>query len=233
VDDKKQLSLAERVARLEGALGWIRIEVPLREKMFPISLGVLIVALFFAYIGLGVPNHYYQLLFALLTIALCYHQGWFALPQKSYQWSLGVLNTLVLALLFKLLIGAGTAQPLSWIRLPNITTDKVKEDGGKWLDSITPSLNLSWETTAVSGFIVDLTIIQTFLLIITLIGAVFEFQPFASLTAFLLVVVSIPALMTFDWAWVCPALVAAGIAFYLQSASANVESTAVGVEETK
>ena len=51
----------------------------------------------------------------------------------------------------------------------------------------------------------------------TLIGALFRFQPFASLTALALLLVSFPSYLSFNWDFVILFLVLGGAAIYLQS----------------
>ena len=213
------LSLEERVARLEGALGWSQTKVPLGDSMFYAGVGLGIISLVFCYIGLGTPNHYYQFVFGAITVALAYHQGWFALPQKTIHWSAAIVNVAILAMVYKLMIGSGVVEPFFWAKVPIVET---KEAGGAF--SVIPSADIRWEKTALAEWSIDLTIVQTFLLLVTLIGALFEFQPFASLTAFLLVLVSLPALVGFDWHWVFPAVITAAISLYLQSAESNIEA---------
>lgn len=213
------LSLEERVARLEGALGWSKTKVPLQLPLFRAACALGALSLIFCAIGLGAPNHYYQAVFAALTIALAYHQGWFAWPQHKPHWALALLNVALLAMLYKLVIGSGVVEPFFWAKVPVV---EAKEADGAF--SLLPKAGMHWEKTALAAWSIDLTIVQTFLLLVTLVGAMFEFQPFASLTAFLLVVVSLPALVGFDWHWVFPAIISAAISFYLQSAEANVES---------
>jgi hypothetical protein len=64
---------------------------------------------------------------------------------------------------------------------------------------------------------VNITKIQSMLLIATLIGALFRFQPFASFTALALLVVSFPSYLAFNWDFVVLFLVVGGPAVYLQS----------------
>ena len=218
--EEADLSLEERVARLEGKLGWRDRTVGLKPKYTFSALALLLFSLVIALKGLGLPNHYYQVVLAALTIALLYHQQWLALPQKPLEWSLAVLNTAVLSLLFKLFIGGGKRFPLFWIQYPTVQKAAQAEDTKAWTD-VVPDLDLSWVPSSAAEYSIDLTIIQTFLLLITLVGALVEFQPFISLTAFLLILVSLPALVSFNWPWVFPALVAAVIALYLQSEAVN------------
>ncbi len=214
------ISLEERVARLEGKLGWKEEQVPLQGNYFLAASGCLVVGIVLGYFGLGFPNHYYQLVLAALTVALCYHRNWLATPSATIHWILAGLNTLSLTLLYKLLIGGGHRYPISWLKYPVVEKSVPEGDPSKWLN-VVPDFTLQWHDSALAAWSFDLTVIQTFLLLITLIGALFEFQPFISLTAFLLILVSLPALVGFSWAWVFPAIVVTGIAFYLQTAEIN------------
>ncbi len=213
------LGLEERILRIEGKLGWREREVRLKPGMFPWALLALVSAVVLGYFGLGMPNHLYQFVLAVLFVALCYHREWLALPGRAYEWSLSVLNVAVLTLLFKLFIGGGKRFPMSWLYYPNITKNAPTDDSS-WIPSVA-DLQLAWEPSLLAEWSIDLTIVQTFLLVITLVGALVEFQPFISLTAFLLVVVSIPALVSFDWPYVFPAIIAGIIGLYLQSAEVH------------
>lgn len=209
------LELEERILRIEGKLGWREREVRLKPGMFPWALLSLLTAVLLGYWGLGLPNHFYQFVLALLFVALCYHREWLALPAKAYEWSLSLLNVAVMTLLFKLFIGGGKRFPMSWLYYPNITKNPPSDESA-WIPSVS-DLQLAWEPSLLAQWSIDLTVVQTFLLLITLVGALVEFQPFISLTALLLVLVSIPALVSFDWPWVFPAIIAATIGLYLQS----------------
>lgn len=222
MEDNKQainLSLEERVARLEGAMGWTHERVALKNSFFIASVGLLILAAFAFQEGLGLPNHYYQFVFAALTVALCYHRGWFALPARKSHWMIAIFNAIVLTLTFKLLIGLGEARPFSWIKAPTISSEQ-EADENKWVPSI-PKVEFSWEQTDLGSWTIDFTVIQTFLLILTLIAALFDFQPFASMTAFLLILLSVPALLGFSWPWVFWGIIFSSIAFYLQTPASN------------
>lgn len=218
---RKEISLEQRVSRLEGRLGWRREEFILQPMALRATIVLLPVSLILAYQGLGLPNHYYQVLFSVLTLALAYHRGLFARPKNTLHWLIVVLNILVFSLLLKLFIGAGRAQPLAWIKVPTLegTTEDAK---GQWLQ-VLPQLKLHWGDSPVSTWIIDLTQVQTFFLLLTLVGGLFSFQPFVSFTAILLIISSLPAFLTFSWEWVFPAIITASIAFYLQTASANLE----------
>lgn len=215
---ENQLPLEQRVARLEGVLGWHFETRYLSERTFIYALLLLVPALVSAYQGFGFPNHAYQTILAGLTVALCYHRNWFARPKKGYHWIVCLLNIALVAFLYKFFIGGGMRSPFFWLNAPAL--DFQGPGATSWRD-IAPVLDFRWEPTALAAWTIDLTIIQTFLLLVTLTGALFSFQPFVSFTAFLLVVVSLPVLVTFNWPWVFPALILTGIAFYIQSVEAG------------
>lgn len=180
---------------------------------FALGLGVLVCG----YLGVGLPQHYYQPLFAALLLAFAYHRGIWELPSDPWRWPQLLLNFLILCLFFKLLIGAGKLQPLGWLKLPALKHAPPSQ-GAPWYDQILPRFDFEWQgVPTLTELSIDLTMAQSLLLIATLAGALFRFQPFASLTAVLLLLVSIPALASFNWEWVVLFLVFGGIALYLQT----------------
>jgi len=214
-----ELSLEERVARLEGKLGWSeRFEIELQPLFIKLSLLLLPVSIIASWIGLGIPNHYYQIALGILVVALAYHKGWLIKPKQTYLWLLAVLNAALVSLLFKLFIGSGNRFPLSWIMYPVVT--KAEKEKKSWTE-VVPDLQLDWLPSDIAGWSIDLTIVQTFLLLLTVLAAFVEFQPFASLIAVILVLFSIPALVSFNWPWVFPAILIGAIALYIQSPDAN------------
>lgn len=206
--------LEARIARLEIALNVAKDHSPLSDTAFLISLALLGGGLACGYLGMGQPNHPYQWALGGMATALAYHRRWFRAPAKSYEWLLAPLNVLMIAMLFKLLIGSGIHQPFAWIKVPEITNTS---------SGMVPSWSLVWQPSTVGGWELDLTLIQTFLLLITLIGALFRFQPFVSLTALLLIVVSLPAFASFTWTWVFPSMAVAAVAFYVQGTGLTQE----------
>ena len=48
-------------------------------------------ALTFGYLGLGLPQHYYQVLFAALLMLLLYHRKFLLMPQGGWRWQGTVL----------------------------------------------------------------------------------------------------------------------------------------------
>jgi len=208
--DSELAALEARIARLETVL--LSHSAPALHPAWPLGLGL--VALAVGYLGLGLPQHGFQPLFALLFLLLAYHRGFFRLYQGAWRWPLIGLNFLLLVLLFKLLLGGGVHHPLDWFRLP--TVQQLPPSGGIW--KILPHFQMSWETVpGVSDWNVDIPKIQSMLLIATLIGALFRFQPFASLTALALLLVSAPSYLAFEWEFVLLFLVIGGAAIYLQN----------------
>ena len=192
--------LEQRVARLEKALAVsvrpaVTVERLQLHPLVPLLLGLVVVAC--GYLGLGLPQHYYQPLFAGLLLALAYHRRFWSLANDHWRWPLVATNFLILCLFFKLVIGGGTRYPLDWLRVPALTKTPLAE-GGPWYERVFPHFDIQWQAVpAVTDLGVDITMIQTMLLIATLAGALFRFQPFASLTAVLLLLVSIPTFPRF------------------------------------
>jgi hypothetical protein len=208
--------LEERVARLERLLLQKPASMRRRTKFSPwLIWGLTVASTALAYRGLGLPNHPYQVTLGILTVALAYHRGWLALPTHRLEWALALPNALLVSMLFKLLIGSGTRQPFWWMMYPEL---RLQRSGEKWFE-VVPDMKVLWQNMPLATWTIDLTFIQTFLLIVTLAGALFRFQPFVSFTAFLLILVSLPAFASFNWAWVFPAMVSAAIVLYLQMPS--------------
>lgn len=214
--------LERRLTRLERQLAWLAAGRPPPGQptfsvhpLVPLVLGLAVMAC--GFLGVGAPQHYYQPLFAALLLAFGYHRGVWALPPVPWRWPQLAVNFLMLCLFFKLLIGAGTRYPLDWLKVPALKRVPPGQQA-PWYDQIFPRLDLEWQAIpTVTDISIDLTTVQSLLLIATLAGALFRFQPFASLTAVLLLFVSIPALASFNWQWVVLFLVFGGIALYLQT----------------
>ena len=220
--------LERRLARLESLVVGASQPPVSREPSYdlhpgvPLGLGVVVLGC--GYLGLGLPQHYYQPLFAGLVLALAYHRRVWILAAGHWRWPLVAVNFLTLVLFFKLLIGGGTRYPLDWLRVPTLQKAPPSE-GSPWYDQLFPAFDLQWEgIPAITDISVDITLIQSMLLLATLAGALFRFQPFASLTAVVLLLVSVPTLLNFNWDWVVLFLVFGGIALYLQSGALNLTS---------
>lgn len=167
--------------------------------------------------GLGLPQHYYQPLFAVLTLVLAYHRRFWMMPESGWRWPLVILNFFVLCLVFKLLIGGGITYPLDWLKTPVLSKVPVP-DGTPWYKDLVPKFQLQWEAIPdVSNWSLNLSKVQALILLATLGGALFRFQPFASYAALVLLVASIPSLIQFHWDWVVIFLILTGITFYIQS----------------
>lgn len=189
--------------------------IPPQFQEYAWALGLLSLPLL--HFGLGEPNHPYQVVLGALTVAMAFHRGWLVFPKSTALRLVSFLvNIAVLTYLFKLLIGSGVRHPLAWIQAPTLASVPME---GRLL-SFVPSVSLQWEPTFLAGLSIDFTAIQTFLLILTLLATLFQFHPLPSITALLLIVVSIPAFAGFHWDWVFPALIATGIGFYVQRPNA-------------
>lgn len=221
MDEQRDTAVIEaRLLRLEERLDRIELSPARRGRAFhplwPFLAGI--AALGFGYTGMGLPNHAYQPLFAGLVLVFLYHRGTLETQPGRWTWPFLVVNFLSLCLLFKVLIGAGTTYPFHWLKAPSIGKSAPQE-GGSWFGNVMPDLDLQWQAIPqVTDWGFDLTRIQTFLLIATLAGALFRFQPFASMTALALMIVSIPTYLGFQWDWVVPFFLCAGLSFYLQTA---------------
>jgi len=216
-----QLSLEQRVARLEGKLGWFANRCYLDNSFLLISVAISCLAFVVGIVGLDYPNHLYQIVLAAVAVGVLYHRDLLAHPKQAWGWIVAVANCAMLSVILKLVLGGGERRPFFWMLYPTVTKEGAvgKES---WLN-VLPELSVQWQESGASLWAIDLTIVQTFLLTITIIGSLFSFQPFVSLTAFLLVIVSIPALVGFNWSFVFPAIILAGISLYLQSSSFHRE----------
>ncbi len=212
VVEQRILRLEERLDQLEsGEAG----QPSMLHPAWPFLLGI--IALGFGYLGLGLPQHYYQPLFALLLVVLLYHRRFIVRPKGGWHWPQVLLNFLLIALLFKLLIGGGVAHPFEWLKMPVISRIPPPE-GGSWFGKMVPDYTIQWQgIPRVSEWAVDVTKIQTLLLIATLAGTLFRFQPFTSLTALALLLISIPTYLNFNWDWVILFLILGSISIYIQS----------------
>ena len=211
-------SLEQRLARLEDRLG-VAPSAPVIDLPYP-NMWITILggaALVCGYLGLGLPQHYYQPLFAALFLMLAYHRQVWRLYPAPWRWPLVLMNFLLLCLLLKLLIGGGLQYPFEWLKAPAFTAVPVP-DGSAWYQRVIPDYTLTWHSVpGVSDWYINVTRLQTLMLIATLAGALFRFQPFASLTALALLVLSLPSYFSFVWDWVILFLILGGSAMYLQS----------------
>lgn len=180
------------------------------------ALATGVAALVFGYLGMGIPQHYYQPLFAALTLVILYRHRKLVSSRDPLGWVLVASNFLILCLFYKLLIGGGVSYPLDWLKVPEFTSGNVAPDA-PWHQRLFPGISVEMKPVPrISDWSIDITKIQTMFLLATLAGAVFRFQPFASLTAIGLLLFSIPTFAAFNWDWVILFLVIAGTSIYLQ-----------------
>jgi hypothetical protein len=206
------LRLEERLDRLEGVRG---TSGTAPHPAWPLALGS--AALAFGYLGMGLPRHPYQYLFAGLLVLLAYHRGFLRLPRVPWRWPQIAVNFLSMALFFMIVLGGGVRLPFAWMRSPGFVKSPTPEEGS-WYRAVIPDYSIQWNTIpGVSDWSIDITKVQAFLLIATLAGALFRFQGFTSITALALLIVSIPVYLTFTWDWVVLFLVCVSVSLYLQS----------------
>lgn len=214
------LSLEQRVARLEGRVGWLVPEKEYFSDRQCIQVAILaVLALVILYFGTGVPNHYYQIVFSLVFCLLGYHRNFLLWPAKMFHWGLSVLNVVLLSFVLKIFIGGGTVRPFSWIMYPGFkAVSKAKGEG--WLDSLVPETgwNIVWQQSEIATTVIDISIIQTFLMVLIIFSAFFTLEIIASLLSILLVLLSIPTLLSFNWDFVVMGMLFAAAVFYLQLA---------------
>ena len=87
-----------------------------------------------------------------------------------------------------------------------------------WTQKFLPHYKMVWEgVPGISDWYVNIAKFQSMLLMATLAGSFFRFQPFASLTALALLIISFPSYLAFNWDFVLLFLVLGGAAIYLQS----------------
>jgi hypothetical protein len=190
--------------------------MPMLHPGWPLALGLGALAL--GYRGLGLPQHYYQPLFAALFLLLAYHRGFFQLYTQPWRWPMVILNFALLMMMFKLLLGGGLSYPFDWLKVPTMQQMTPADDS--WSQKYLPHYQLVWEgVPGITDWYVNITKYQSMFLIATLVGTLFRFQPFASLTALALLVISFPSYLAFNWDYVVLFLVIGGSALYLQSSS--------------
>ncbi|HEX19907.1 MAG TPA: hypothetical protein ENG78_03705 [Acidiferrobacteraceae bacterium] len=218
MDDLEQRiqNLEQEVVRLSAHTGGFSTDNLLfRHPAWPAALAL--AAIVSGVFGLGLPQHYYQPLFAVLALVLAYHRRFWVLPQNHWRWPLLLLNFVLLSLCFKLLIGGGITYPLDWLKTPILTKTPLPADSS-WYENVIPKFKLEWQAIPdVSNWSLNLSKVQALLLLATLGGALFRFQPFASYVALVLLIASIPSLIQFHWDWVVIFLILTGITFYIQS----------------
>jgi hypothetical protein len=205
IENKEQLAdFHVRLGRVEEIVlnNALRKKDTTLESFIEIFLAT--TALFLCFFGFGPPNHYYQVMFGVLIVICMYYKNTFPMPENIASWTLLFFNILVASMLIKLVIGGGQPKPFSWFVYPIV-------EGG------VTSFKLSWQQASISNWEIPLTVIQSFLLVITLFGSLIGFSLLSGLTSFILVVLAVPSLIDFNWTWAMPGMVAALTSFYLQS----------------
>jgi hypothetical protein len=214
--------LEARIRRIEEHIGMTRggrpAGLPSLHPLWPLMLGVGALAL--GYLGLGYPQHYYQFLFSLLLLLLFYHRGFLLFARGYWKWPQIIVNFLLLCLIFKLLIGGGVSHPFDWFKLPALA--KTPPSGEQsWYSGVVPDYAIQWQAIpALAQWSIDITRIQTFLLLAIFAGALFRFEPFTSIAALVLIVVSLPFYLRYDWDWIVLFIIAGSVSIYLQARTA-------------
>jgi hypothetical protein len=214
--------LEKRIQRLEKQSGLVETgqtaRSPSLHPLWPLLMGTIAVVL--GYSGLGYPQHYYQFLFSGLLLLLLYHRGFLLRAHGGWAWPQILVNFLLLCLLFKLLIGGGISHPFDWFKLPAIT--KAPPSGEQsWYSGVVPDYTIQWQAIpALAQWSIDVTRIQTFLLLMILAGALFRFEPFTSITALVLIVISLPTYLQYNWDRIVLFIITGSIAIYLQARTA-------------
>jgi len=210
---RRVLRLEERLDRLEGSPDGPGSAGP--HPAWPLALGCTAAA--FGWLGMGVPAHPYQYLFAGLLLLLAYHRGSLRLPKGGWQWPQIAANFATISLFFMIVLGGGVRHPLAWFKAPGVVKGPPP-DGGSWYRGLVPDYTVQWHSIpGLSDWTIDFTKVQAFLLIATLAGALFRFQGFSSITALALLIISIPVYLSFTWDWVVLFLISGSVSLYLQS----------------
>ena len=217
-DHPNAVDLETRIERIEMRLnlsGSGQTAAPAPHPALPFLIGI--AAAVTGYLGIGIPQHYYQGLFSILIVLFGYHRGLLRRMRGKWKWPQILLNVLILCLLLKLFIGGGVSRPFDWFKLPAIT--KVTPLGVQpWYSAVVPNYTILWQALpAITDWSVDVTKIQTFLLLAIFAGALFRFEPFTSLAVFTLLIISLPAFLRYDWDWVVPFIILCGVSIYLQT----------------
>jgi hypothetical protein len=192
--------------------------LPTIHPGWPLGLGLLAIAL--GYLGIGHPRHYYPVLISVLLLLLLYHRGFLRLMHGKGKWAMIVVNFLLFCMLFQLLIGGGISHPFDWIKVPVLA--KVPPSGEQsWYSAVVPDYTIQWQVIPkLAEWSIDVTKVQTFLLLTVLAGALFRFEPFTSLAALALMAISLPTYLRFNWDWVVLFIIAGSVSVYLQAGAA-------------
>lgn len=209
--------LERRLNRLEQQFGRLqRGFLPVSvHPAWPLMLGI--AGVVFGFLGVGSPGHYYHALFSVLLLLLLYHRQRLLIMPRNWKWPLVIVNFVLLCLLLQFLIGGGITYPFDWIKVP-VIHDASSSQEKSWYSAFVPDFRVQWQAIPGLGeWEIDITKIQTFLLITVLAGALFRFEPFTSIAALTLLIISLPAYLRFNWDWIVPFLAAAGVCLYLQT----------------
>ena len=119
-----------RLSQLEARLARLEVAAPPSTTLalhpaWSLALGA--IALTLGYFGLGLPQHYYQPLFAALFLLLAYHRGFLRLYPGMWRWPMIALNFVLLMLVFKLLLGGGLSYPFDWLKVPSMQQEQRGE----------------------------------------------------------------------------------------------------------
>jgi hypothetical protein len=218
-DTVNKADLEKRVQLIEERLGRIESkQVAAMHALHPAWAFILtITSLVLGFLALGLPQHYYQFLFSGMLLLLLYHRGFLRMASGSWRWPQVALNFLLLCLFFKFLIGGGVTYPFDWLKLPVLMKTLPPPDPS-WYSSFVPDYTLQWQgIPKISEWSIDITKIQTIFLLATFAGALFRFEPFTSITALTLLLISVPAYLHYQWDWVILFLVFGGVSLYIQS----------------
>ena len=204
--------LEERISRLEGR------RTPAMLSLHPVWAFLLgTAAIVLGYQGVGQPQHYYHFLFGALLLLLLYHRGHLRMAHGYWRWPQIILNFLLLCLLFKFLIGGGISHPFDWVKMPVIIKTPPPGDSS-WYSQFVPDYTVQWQTIpTVAQWSIDITRIQTIILLATFAGALFRFEPFTSITALALLLISLPTYLQYNWDWVVLFLIIGSVSLYIQS----------------
>lgn len=218
-DTLNKADVENRVRMLEERINRMETKpvstMPSLHPGWPFLLTVVSIVL--GYRALGYPQHYYQVLFSGLLLLLLYHRGFLRMTHGRWRWPQVALNFLLLCLFFKFLIGGGIGHPFDWLKLPVLTKAPPPSDPS-WYSLFAPNYTVQWQgIPKISEWSIDITKIQTVLLLATFAGALFRFEPFTSITALALLIISLPIYLQFNWDWVVLFLILGSVSLYLQS----------------
>ena len=211
--------IEERVRMLEERLSRLE-EIPALNisSLHPaLAIIFVIASIALGYLALGYPQHYYQVLFSGLLLLLLYHRGFLRMARGRWRWPQVALNFLLLCLFFKFLIGGGISHPFDWLKMPMITKTPPPSDPS-WYSSFVPDYVIQWQgIPKISEWSIDITKIQALLFLAAFSGALFRFEPFTSITALALLIISLPTYLQFNWDWVVLFLIFGSVSLYIQS----------------